>query len=459
MTMNNQLLSWQEQIANLSTPTFCILPWIHFTTRPNGDMRLCCVSNASGVHDNNFTAGIVTDTLGNHANFSSTTPLTEWNNTYMKSVRRLMLDSKIPSSCTKCFKEEENGVVSKRVWETMYRRDEIKNLISSTTIDGEIPNKISYIDLRLGNTCNLKCVMCGPVDSSKWISDHSKLIPLVQHNPIIKSQTNWTPTTNNLWYENSNFWEDIRSQIPYLTQLNFAGGEPLLIKEHITFIKELITTGYSHQISLKYNTNGLLINDDILKLWSHFKKVQVGISLDGIGERNWYIRYPCDWNVIEKNLNLLDQTPDNIEVTIACAIQILNIKHIVEFVKWKVSQSYKKINLFTRDDIIIGGGLINFHFVYMPSYLDIRILPQHDKDEIINLFAELKLWLWDNYTTEDWFWHTNPYGWARFEAILSFLTSEDKSNLLPSFKEYISSLDLIRGTSCSQLFPELSHLL
>jgi len=25
------------------------LPWIHFATRPNGDMRLCCSSNASGA--------------------------------------------------------------------------------------------------------------------------------------------------------------------------------------------------------------------------------------------------------------------------------------------------------------------------------------------------------------------------------------------------------------------------
>ena len=33
--------------------TFCILPWIHFSTRPNGHIRLCCTANASGSGPNN----------------------------------------------------------------------------------------------------------------------------------------------------------------------------------------------------------------------------------------------------------------------------------------------------------------------------------------------------------------------------------------------------------------------
>jgi hypothetical protein len=40
------------------SPTFCALPWIHLATRPNGDARLCCVTNASGAHTGDHTVGI-----------------------------------------------------------------------------------------------------------------------------------------------------------------------------------------------------------------------------------------------------------------------------------------------------------------------------------------------------------------------------------------------------------------
>ena len=50
---------WQNKIAEVSgRKTFCILPWIHFATRPNGDMRLCCSANARGA-DEDHTVGLV----------------------------------------------------------------------------------------------------------------------------------------------------------------------------------------------------------------------------------------------------------------------------------------------------------------------------------------------------------------------------------------------------------------
>ena len=33
--------------------TFCILPWVHLSTRPDGQMRVCCTANASSVGPTN----------------------------------------------------------------------------------------------------------------------------------------------------------------------------------------------------------------------------------------------------------------------------------------------------------------------------------------------------------------------------------------------------------------------
>ena len=54
-----QLGQWQRKVSKLSaSDTFCVLPWIHFATRPNGDMRLCCGSNSSGA-GNDHEIGLV----------------------------------------------------------------------------------------------------------------------------------------------------------------------------------------------------------------------------------------------------------------------------------------------------------------------------------------------------------------------------------------------------------------
>ena len=453
---------WQNKIASSSgSKTFCILPWIHFATRPNGDMRLCCSANASGA-GGDHTVGLVKNELGVPANFGKETPMSAWNNDYMKSVRKIMLEGNIPNSCNKCFKEESNGVASKRVWETgswIEEGTDIQELISSTEEDGTIPNRLVYLDLRLGHTCNLKCVMCSPHDSSQWVPEHKKIYPLFK-NEEIKKQMSWDRKEfNNFWHENPDFWKEMYAQIPNLKQVYFAGGEPLMIREHKLFLEEIIRQGYADKILIRYNTNGLLLDESIIDLWTKFKKVKVGFSIDAADMRNYYIRYPSDWKVIERNLHRLDNTPGNIQVSIATAIQILNIKHLPDFARWKINQKFKKVNFENvTGGIEAGGGIFNMHLLYIPTFLSIRCLPLEDKAEVRRKFAEFATWLHENYRQDKDFWKDNPYGWRRWQAVLDFMDAEDHTHLLPAFKEYINVLDNQRGTDFKSVFPELNHL-
>jgi MoaA/NifB/PqqE/SkfB family radical SAM enzyme len=463
MTINNKLTELKDSISKESgTSTFCVLPWIHFATRPNGDMRLCCSANASGANENH-TVGLVKQENGKPANFGFDTPMSAWNNEYMKSVRTTMLRNEIPSSCKKCFEEESNGVVSKRVWETAtWIQDglDIEELIKQTSEDGVIPEKLVYLDLRLGHTCNLKCIMCSPHDSSMWVADHKKVYKTFELKEL-KDQMSWEQDTfNNYWYENPNFWKEMFKQIPNLKQVYFAGGEPLLIKEHKMFLEEIIRQGYADKILVRYNSNGLLINDDIIELWKKFKKVKFAVSIDDIEDRNHFIRFPTNWKVLEENLEKLDNTPSNIHVSIATAIQVLNIKTLTELAKWKITKKFKKINLENvYGNIQAGGGIINMHLLYIPTFLSIRCLPKKDKEEVRKIFEEFKQWLWENYSQDDNFWKVNPYGWNRWQAVLDFMDAEDHSHLLPAFKEYIEKMDKVRGTDFKKTFPLLKHLI
>jgi organic radical activating enzyme len=425
-------------------------------------MRLCCTANASGAGDDH-EVGLVKMEDGKPANFARNTPLEAFNSEYMRSVRTTMLRGDIPASCKGCFDEEAQGVVSKRIWETAtWMNDEgvdVEELIAQTLEDGTVPEQLQYLDLRLGHTCNIKCIMCSPHDSSKWVSDWQKLIPILKDEDV-KRQMRWDKKEfNNNWYEQGKFWDEIYAQIPNLKQVYFAGGEPLMIREHKTFLEEIVRQGYEQNILLRYNSNGILVDQELIALWSKFKKVKFAISIDSYKERDEYIRFPTKFTDVESTLRLLDDTPDNIHISIATAVQIFNIKTIPDFIKWKVNSKFKKVNVGLIDGNVMGGGLVNAHLVHIPTFLNITMLPAEDKQDVHNRFAELRQWLWDNYTQDDDFWLHNPKGWRQWQGLLNYMDSKDTTHLLPGFKEYVNKLDAIRRLDASKIFPELAHLL
>ena len=459
---DTRLGKFQRELETKSSCSFCILPWIHLATRPNGDMRLCCTANASGAGANH-TVGLIKNDDGSHANFGKVTPMEAWNSDFMKNVRNTMLAGEIPLSCTGCFDEEAQGIVSKRIWETAtWLNDEgidVEELINQTQEDGTVPERLQYLDLRLGHTCNIKCVMCSPHDSSKWVADWKKLVPQLEDESV-KQQMTWDKKEfNNKWHERKEFWDELYAQIPNLKQVYFAGGEPLMIREHKTFLEEIVRQGYEQNILLRYNSNGILVDEELIALWSKFKKVKFAISIDSYKERDEYIRFPTKFTDVESTLRLLDNTPDNIHISIATAVQIFNIKTIPDFIKWKVTSNFKKVNVGLIDGNMMGGGLVNAHLVHIPTFLNITILPEADKQEVRERFAELKQWLWDNYTQDDEFWIHNPKGWRQWEGLLKHMDSKDNSHLLSGFKEYVNKLDAIRKLDAAKVFPELAHLL
>jgi len=445
--------------------TFCILPWIHLSTRPNGHMRVCCTANASSAGASNDKkwggeVGILKNNDGKPANLNHTPLLEGWNNSYMKDVRVKMMNGEIPHSCTKCFKEEAAGHRSKRNWETEYwiRRIDAQQLLNETSEDGSVPAKIYYVDLRLGTKCNLKCVMCSPHDSSLWVGDWRKLYPQIE-NPQLKEVMIWNNNgqvdgASYDWHkDNPDFWAQLYEQIPHMQQLYFAGGEATIIEEHYTLLEECIRRGYAKNIELRYNSNGIELPERLFKIWNEFKRVRFHFSVDSIGAMNSYIRFPANWETIEKHFRVLDNTPDHVEVTIACAVQMLNMYYIPDFIQWKLKQNFKKINVWP-----LGAGLINYHFVYHPAHLNVKVFPQPFKQKIRVKYEAFFKWLLENYRNDAEFLE-NSYGIKRLEGMVRFMESEDWSNRMPQFREYIQKMDQIRGTSFEETFPEMKELL
>lgn len=428
--------------------TFCPLPWIHLATRPNGDVRVCCTANASGAGiEDNKTAGLVKQD-GVAMNLRDHTIEEVWNSEHMRRTRLQLLNNEIPESCRKCFHEESKGIVSKRQWETEVwnKRLDIDSIVSKTDEQGNIPVDIPYFDLRLGNVCNLKCVMCSPHDSSSWIKEWKLLYPKYT-NEDLKLDQSWDENFDYTWYKKGTFLDSMKAQAKYIKELYFAGGEPLMIPEHYNILQFMVDEGYAKDCCVRYNSNGTVLEDRLFVLWSNFKEVTFNFSIDAYSEKNDYIRYPSEWSTIEKNLKILDESKTNIRINIAAAVQLLNAPYLDELADWKASQHFNKVNCMP-----FGGGLISTHLVYFPSYLNVRVLPkelkQFTKQRIESFIDRQK------FNTE---WIRSPMGKRRWEGLIDYMMAEDWTNKLPQLKDYLETLDKSRGTDFRKTFPELGE--
>jgi organic radical activating enzyme len=434
---------------NNSTKTFCPLPWIHLATRPNGDVRVCCTANASGAGvTDDKEVGLVKKN-GVNMNLREHTVEEVWNSDHMRNTRLQMLNNEIPASCRKCFEEESKGIKSKRYWETEVwkERVDIDSIVAQTSSDGSLPVNIPYFDLRLGNVCNLKCVMCSPHDSSSWIKDWKLQYPQYT-DPQLKQDQGWNPNFDYTWYKKGSFLDSMKGQAQYIKELYFAGGEPLMIPEHYSILEFMVAEGHAKECILRYNSNGTEISDKLLELWTHFKQVKFNFSIDAINERNDYIRYPSKFTQIEHNLNLLDNTPDNVVVNIACAVQALNVHHIVDLAEWKLAQNFKKINRAP-----FGAGVIGLHLVYLPSYMNVRVLPKEIKQEVTG-----KITNFARHFLRDFEFNTNPYGRQRWEGLVDYMNAEDWTHKLPALKQYLQISDKTRELDFVSVFPELESI-
>ena len=435
--------------------TFCILPWVHLSTRPDGSMRVCCTANASSVGATNDKehggqVGILKTEDGKPNNLNVSDFETAWNSTYMKNVRKQMLNGEMPPSCLKCYKEEAAGHNSKRMWETAYwsQRVNVDQLIADTDTDGSVPPQLAYIDLRFGTKCQLACVMCSPHDSSGWIKDYKKIFPAVE-NTSLKETMQWEDkgSTNGSSYnwhkQNPTFWKQFYEQMPSMQQIYFAGGESLIIEEHYEILEW---------------------RDDLFDLWKEFKLVRFHYSIDSIEQMNDYIRYPSKWSRQAEVFHILDKkTSNNVEVTVACAVQALNIYYIPDLIKWKLTQKFKKINMWP-----FGAGAINYHFVYHPPHLNVKVLPKWFKEEVRKKYEEFIPWWEANWElgVPSWHkgkvdydkWRSASYGVDRLMGMVKFMESEDWSIRLSETKEFLELCDKQRNLNWKEVFPEMKEI-
>jgi sulfatase maturation enzyme AslB (radical SAM superfamily) len=294
-------------------------------------------------------------------------------------IRQDIINDRRSKHCYKCWDIEDAGMVSIRQLANQIHTDKSNKTPISET--GRIENHhVEYLDITLGNICNLKCRSCSPSCSHTWIAE-AKALPIydLSMNYLIKTER----LVKDPWFVaafKNKFYDPI---LPTVKIINFLGGEPLVVKEHYDWLQHMIDQGWSHRIELRYNTNGTIIPKKILDIWKRFKKVILSISLDAAGPLAYYVRYPSKWSDIQANIKKLKEhciVNDNIRIHIHTTVSSLNIMDLDRMVDWCVE---------TRSDWL-SSGLTNFESLFphinvvsYPDYLAVKHVPSEIKERMI----------------------------------------------------------------------------
>jgi organic radical activating enzyme len=250
-------------------------------------------------------------------------------------------------ACLRCQQDEHTGKQSRRM---MY------DVIGLSKTD-------YFIDVSLGNYCNLKCRMCGPENSTQWYADYEVLAK----NNLATSEPYQSYLMDDATIE---MIAEFISTVTGRVIVEVKGGEPLLMPNSEKFFTSLSNCANANNIEIWIATNGTRIPTWFESCISKFKTAEISVSVDGTNETYSYIRgtkHPYK-DVIQNSIVINNMK--NVMLRFNVVVQNLNIRNVAELYDdlYSIVGSHAKITLI----------LLRF-----PIYYQINIYPDDKKDCIV----------------------------------------------------------------------------
>ena len=327
--------------------------------------------------------------------------LVDWNDKNLQKIREQNNNNIWNSGCWECERLEKVGVKS-------FRHSMIEKFGVQKNISGPL-----RIDLLYDRSCNLACRTCGP-DSSTFWQKH------LQDNNI--------PIRQKYSNEIDNF-EKIHKMLKSLDLSNietiqFCGGETLMGNGYWQAAKTIaeLVPDVKNKIELGFQTNGTqTIDKKHYETIEKFKLVRFMISIDGIGDRFEYLRWPANWNqVVDNIMSLREKLPSNVMFFVQECTSCLNLLYFDEVSEW-VKQNF---NTNREGDPIDHSTQLARHF-----YLNV-----------------------DNITQE----YVDALKGTKMLDAISPTWSEDPDKIRLFLRE-TEKFDVIRGQDWKKTFPEVAN--
>tara|TARA_B100001287_G_scaffold45673_1_gene34725 strand:+ start:53374 stop:54525 length:1152 start_codon:yes stop_codon:yes gene_type:complete len=310
-------------------------------------------------------------------------------------------------ACWRCKEAEDRGYRSRRqAYETRYSENDFQ------------------LDISPGLYCNLKCRMCGPINSTGWFSDNDKLYDLGIHG-MHSSKYN---VYNMPQYDVDKIVKFIESNTKNI-DIELKGGEPLMLPATKHLLQTLSKWGDRIQINMI--TNGTYTPDWLPNILEKFRMVTIGISADGVGEVYNYIRgdeVKNTWKVFQKNISWYKKLKCKIRFNFT--LQNTNIHHLYKFANEVGAENVHVINLVN------------------PKFNSIKIIPKQARAYILD---QVEPWI-------DILGKHHLYYQKKDALIIKKELLRDEEVDLKLYNEYITynaHLDKLRSQNLLEVVPHL----
>jgi MoaA/NifB/PqqE/SkfB family radical SAM enzyme len=391
---------------------FCVLPWISIEASPIGTVRPCCLADDE-ILDNN----------GNKFTLSTAKFDDIQNSNHMRDLRDQFLVGQRPKTCRKCWNEEDAGRTSKR----MHTLDRLKHSLKDESWTKDA-NPLMFLDLKLGNICNLKCRICGPWSSSQFAGEEISFLPQSEK----KSSYAYKMLRDGAWpKENDHFWQQINKIINDIRYIEFTGGEPFMIDQHFDMLQSIVDRGVADQVEIHYNTNGTIFPDRGPDIWKHFKTVEIAFSIDDIGPRFEYQRSNASWGTVKENISrfrIIRESMPNLQLQCCTTVNVFNVRYLDEVALWIALQDF---------------NFVYWNMMHDAWYFSISRLPAIVKEQIVNYLANCDM--------------PNQYR-SEIAHIIDFMNHGESSDGVETL-EQILMLDQRRQQDLKKTAPELAQIL
>lgn len=305
-------------MENIKPKLPCPYPWMHHVISTTGSLTPCC--HVSVADDKTWNSVYMTEGLDSKK---------------FIETRDMMRDGVWPAICGTCKSREALGITSPR----MYAIEKYDSFTYSEV-------KLTSLDIKFTNTCNLMCRMCFPGSSSlieKFYTNHER--PKF----MAKPQSALSNADEKVKY--------VKTAIENgLEKLKVTGGEPFACKYFMEVLDWCIANKHERKLSLTIITNGTKFSKAVIKKMMKFKTLNVIVSIDGTDAVYQYIRHKSTWEKLCKNMdnliNLKTVMQDRLTISINCTLQSYNLHNIAKLAQYANTlgvELYISTNLLPKD--------------------------------------------------------------------------------------------------------------
>ena len=420
---------------NIDNKSFCVYAWTHMMVTASGkpvrgEYWPCCNWTP---HADDILSGKQFDVKNK--------PIEEfWQSTEMNKIRSMMLEGKPIKGCKACYEEESNGTASLRQqenngWSRHKDLPNIEDTIRQWKDTGVCPEPVS-IDINFSSLCNLKCRMCFSGLSSELAKDQWNIIQQegweVNHELMRFDKDDLEIIDHG---ENSALMADLYNQFQNIKRIYLKGGEPTLLQTMYDYLNYPVDQGQAGDIQIKFNTNMTNVQKRFVQLMDKFKKVDLTMSIDGVGDVQEYIRAPSKWSAIDKNINYFIDNNDRADLQVSPCWQVYNLFYIKEHLEYFDVLSKKR-------HVEITPILLDF-----PMHYRIDTLPYEVRQQAID---KVKQCFTLNISKQ-------PTLYKKLYTLLKMLqdTKQSKEKYMDQFVQVTKLYDKHRHQSIENSLPEL----